>query len=354
MLKFTNKVVAFFIDIMKNYRRLIFCYVLFCLILPISSCDSEEKNNLTAVSNLPDYNKNFFTSAYLINQSFYSISFPNWFNATMIDNNAIASLKIVFFQVSTDFEDSLQITSDVEFNFEKDGRVSKMISQQYYEGVSLGKETFKYNESPDNYGYSLPIISPRKSFINKHKKDLLLDMVIELEAYDRLEKIESNEKNIMFKNTLRSNEDLYVFILDTLYWNVVYVDELIKKTGPNTTFCYGNPKQPVECFQLNNLVEKTNLKSTVFYDAGYPKRTVKKVGAFNHIKRYFYDSVGRFDYTLENIFASNGTYIEQKKYSIEYNNDDLPVNFLVFSGVDSLNLKQQTKFEFTYKFREGI
>jgi hypothetical protein len=207
-----------------------------------------------------------------------NMSFPIWFDDSLIATNNIKSITRSTFTSSTQSEINFDTPREIKrYYFNDNGQIVKVDFEQYYENVQVGKNTFIYNGERDSMGFA------HVEMTNADYDETQDNFNIHLK-----EKYE--EKYLAYKNVDSGN---YLFcMLRENSWGPLSVDSIINPTQ-NDIIILGNPIKPEKQYQVKNVVNEFNV-----IDYGYdrskinPKEIFSGEYPFNYKRSVLYGKEG--------------------------------------------------------------
>lgn len=322
--------------------------VLFLLIIQLFSCEriakkikkNKEENSIT------DSSKNLLTSTFFQPNTFYKLSTPYWFNSKIIAQKNIASIEVKILPYLNDSIDSLFPDFTHKFFFNKSGEITHLENTTYYQGLSLSTEGFKYKGKQDKYGLKQPLINTKIK--NNNKTTTFIDEISVLAKYELLELEKEEEHYVIYLNKINPSEPKKVYITDSTYWKVMEVDKLQKKYGI-VRICYGTPTLPYSCFDMSNLVNRSNIIECAYFSSLLPKSISTNKGLIRNELRFKYDSIGRIDAYSETNLSPDNSQLNQYIWKVMYEDEILPSRIVQRENYkDSLKLCKELQFEYFF------
>lgn len=324
-------------------------YSILILILALASCKSKEKEK--KIEEIPPYLPQLINWGAMNERGWENMNFPIWFSADQIDSLGIEKIGLEFTNYS--FTDTiLQITDTlpyqlIDVDFKEDGDVGKAIIKEFSSGIEIAKNSFNYKTPIDNYRYSSPNISSEI----KYGRGTILSFVNtlqELQQYRRLVLEEKNDSILKFLDKSSNEETHHYFILDSLNWNVSYIDQHFKSLG-NDIFYFGSPEHFIASFSLRNLVEKTKKEERSYYPTG----TLRNQYFYNEgfiTKRYYkYDSLGFCIGFSDSLVTDSDEFLHVEKGVVKYSNK-VPKSVYYYNEEDSLMVDPIRMIQFSYTY----
>lgn len=330
---------------MKNF----IIYLLFVFILV--GCGEEDNNSAKQMVSTPPINNNIINWAFFNPDGLQNISFPIWFNDSIVLNRGIQQIhfSINEFEPVEDstFQDTIPSTL-YEVNYSKKG-VNIFYVKRYAEEIKIEEQWFRYRNHKDSLGYSIPSITNNVIY---EENDFLpiFSTLQNAQQYKRLEFAESDSSTIQYINTLSADKDKHVFIIDSACWNVHFIDQKFMHPEKNT-FYYGVPSKHIESFRIKNLVEKERLSSYKYFDNNCIYQNSTFSNGFEKRRTFLYDKSGRVTGFIDSLMVEPNDFIESIISKINYKNE-LPILVSSYKSQDSLLKNPIKEIQFNYVFAE--
>lgn len=278
----------------------------------------------------------------IINFSFYNteyenwMSFPVWFNDSLIRVNDIVSIKRELF--SEAFEDTSLYINEVlnhrwVYDFNSDGTVLRVDAASIYDAKIISEVVFNYRGFDRNTGYSQVMVSER-----------------EMADYENLPYIIHNKKseNKDWSTFTEWSNQYHIYVLNNeQHWKSLVIDTMI---GPKPIdyIVLGGFIMPKKSYKVSNLVEENNVRNFT-YSKQHLKLLERVEDPFINKKRFEYNpKTGLLDKIVDSTFSMGG-FVSRSIIKIEYR-DGLP-----YSISKWLQRKEEQKLmfseRFTYTFR---
>jgi hypothetical protein len=330
---------------MRNY----FLYLI--LIALIIGCEEEKSSPIKKVVKTPPMNKGIINWAFFNSDGFQNISFPVWFNDTVISNRNIEKIHFSMnkFEALDDstFQDTLpSALYEVHFS---NGNLDIFYVKRFAQEIKIEEQWFKYRKDKDSLGYSLPNVT--NNVIYEENGFLPIFSTLKNAAqYKRLKLVERDSSTIQYLNTLSAEKEMHIFILDSANWNVHFIDQNFEHPEKNT-FYYGFPSQYIESFRIKNLVEKEQLTSYKYFDNGCIYQRSTYSNGFENRRTFLYDSTGLLTSFVDSLIVEPNDCIESIVSKIDYK-EGLPQFISSFKSQDSLYSQPIKEVRFNYTINE--
>lgn len=307
---------------------------LMCLFF-FASC--KEQTDEDIVTEIPPVSKRTLVNWSTMNDlGWKNLSFPLWFSPEKIDSHGISALEMSFSSYYT-FDTIVSITDTLpdkilNFNFNKNGTVEKIILKEYDTGIQIEENTVNYIHKADSFGYSLPNITTKTSY-RQDKLTAWLGALQDLQQYERLELQQTDSLFLKYIDRNDINQKEHYFILDDAYWNVSFIDRNIQSKN-DKIFYYGSPKTFLSSFSIANLVEKTKREDRSYYENGVLSRQSFYTQDFITKRSFNYDANGVCIGFSDSLTTSSQQFIHLTKAVITYT-QSLPKEVLFYNEEDT-------------------
>ena len=220
--------------------------ILILLIIPIlfTAC-SEEKRQLFQRGEQRS-NHFVFEMQHFFSESEDNMSFPVWFDDSLIKENNIKTIHRKVYNLNGKVEDFASIKVEKHYEFNVNGEITRVQICEYYEGQKVSDVTFNYFGVRDVHGFQ----KVKMSKMNESNEDLT-----GYQLYD-LEQTATN-----FLAYSNANNGSYLFFLpNEKHWGALSVDSILGPTGEGF-IVYGTPKRPSKHYHVVNRVNEFDVKT---------------------------------------------------------------------------------------------
>lgn len=283
----------------------------------------------------------------------FNVSFPNWFNPTMVAEKAIDSVYLDVYLLDWKSDSTFKKELDYSFayNFTSEGCVKKVQFMDYYELAQILKVSFFYPTPPDSLGYSLPRIEKVKSTRVGKKGAQLFRTASDLQRFNRLEFKVGPTGSLNFVNTTSIEKEMHIYISNAENQNILFVDKL--ETNKEDVFYYGLPLQYEKAFGLTDLVNEDVLAEFKFYEnTTFPSRDKRSEQGLNLKGTYIYSPKGLWLAKNDSVFTSTGDFVKLLSTEMVRSDRGLlsEVRFLI--GATPKGMRVNKIIEVNYVFRK--
>ncbi len=253
---------------------------LFIATLVLVSC-SEEKSR-------PFFKKKDKFQPFIFNMQHYfsanefNVSFPIWFNDTIIKNRGIQRITRKIYGGEFDGEGETASPKEIKtYSFNIEGQLLSIQIEQFYENAKIADIIFDYLSPKDEHGFA--------EVKRKRVPNVSLDELTE-ESFKIYEKEAYNEKFLVYSDDLSG--DYLFYLLKEKHWGVIAVDSILNPT-PHDIVTLGNTFYPAKVYQVENTVNELNVvKYTYDKSSNYIKSIVYNEYPFHKKRDILYDQKG--------------------------------------------------------------
>jgi len=216
------------------------------------------------------------------------VSFPVWFNDSLISAQGVKKITRTFYYLTKDEEGVSGAETEMRekkvYWFNEAGQLTKMVFSYYYDDQKIGQMTFTYSGNKNMEGY-VPV---KVSEDLEDKSELIED---EKDYPYLLHYPEESSSKFEAYRDVESGD--YLYIMKNLKdWGALTIDSVLNPTPYDLIFL-GNPKTPSKRYRVSN---KVNEKDVVEWEYFSGKNKI------NYIKRYDYP----FEYKRTFNWTENG------------------------------------------------
>lgn len=320
-------------------QKNIFYLLLFSSIISCSGNDSswskEKKNYPASLLNLTT----------LLTEDENDVSFPIWFNDSIIRAHGIKKITRKSFPKNVNDEGkATTISSTVpreirEFLFDSKGNLTELNVHNYYDDREIGSVLLSYSGVRGFFGFTLVA---RNTFVSKTTKPFEDEESIDPEKREFDFKIHVKRKNY---NNCLVYQDMetgdYLFCIPRKkFWGVMSVDSLLAP-NPKDQIILGTPKFPYKKYQVSNKVNERNVRLYTYQKNHRKviKSWVKKDYPFDHKRDFIYNKKGICTGYIDSTF-SDSVFVTRNISEIHYNKKKEPIRIIHKKE----NLANETEF----------
>jgi hypothetical protein len=321
------------------------------LVILFLGCSEEQTTESKKTTKTPPVNKGILDWAFFTSEGLQNISFPNWINDSVVANKNIQKIHISIhelgFHEDSTFQDTIPSTL-YEVSFSK-GQLNTIYIKEYVEEIEIEEQWFRYRHEKDSFGYSLPDVTNNVIY---EENDFLpiFSTLQNAQHYRRLKLHERDSSTIQYINTLNSDKEKHIFIIDSANWNVHFLDQSFEHPEKHR-FYYGVPSKYLESYKIKNMVEKELLSSNKYFenDCVYQHSTFNN--EFEYRRTFIYDTSGIVTDFIDSLVVEPEDFIERKVSKISYK-EGLPLKISTYKDQDSLFRNPIKEIRFKYVFNE--
>lgn len=238
-----------------------------------------------------------------------NVSFPIWFNDSIIKNNKIKRVVRNIYPIGNpDKYTSPKETRLYDFN-EQGGLISVSI-KKFYDNMTVEDVTFIYSSVKDEMGYSdVKIVN------GEHQIEDEGDYTIHL-------KEEYSDKYLVYSN--ENTGDYLFYMLNKKNWGALSIDSILHPT-PADLIVLGSTFKPLKMYRVHNTVSESNVVDLSYNKNG---RVIERISFEKYpfyYKRYIsYSDNGYCTGFIDSTFSSD-RYLTRTKNTFQTNNKNLPI-----------------------------
>lgn len=265
------------------------------------------------------------------------ISFPVWFNDSIIKRRGIQAIERTFYYETADStEDGSAVTPDkkITYSFTKDGLLQSMQIGNYYDNRLISTILISYSDHQEATGFAKVKLSEEI-----RKEDF---------PYYEFKLLQKNKQLISFES-LTSNRKLFV-VPNQKNWKPLIIDTLCRP-GKDDIIAWGSMRHPEKTYSVQNLVEESNVREFTYVE-GVLKHIDWTDDPFKIHRTFRFDKDGICTGFVDSTF-SMGDFVASSNYDFELKKG-LPVN--VVKEVKRGELERvvfKETFEYVYTKKAG-
>lgn len=290
------------------------------ILLTLLSCSDNPRVTFNSITKNQKHQTSLFNLSNMFSENENMLSFPIWFNDSIVKKNQISSIhrKIFYFGALNNNIccDSI-LKEEKKYSFNKDGILAGLIINNYYDLQKISSYIIKYENKRDQFGYQSASLT---SHLFKMNTDKFND---DQYAYKLCNPIVSSNTFYAYKI---QNENKHIYIIDNpLLHGALKVDSLVKP-NPQDAIILGNTFYPLKKYKVKNLLKEIE-SHTYGYSKVNPKQIVtitRKKYPFLSKRDFIYSNNGFVDQYIDSIF-SDQLFVSRTVSSIKYNESILPV-----------------------------
>jgi hypothetical protein len=256
-----------------------------------SSC-AEEKEQLSHKKK-ENYQPFLFNFQHYFSDAEYNVSFPVWFNDSLIKENKIHKLTRSIYMSSKDPEIESGSPKEVKtYEFNEEGQLLSVEIEHFYENVKVGSILFNYTSEKDEMGFAI---------VEKHENSELNDSGYD--SYNLYEKEKYADKFLVYTN--ESSGDYLFCMLNKKNWGALSVDSILKP-NPSDIIVLGSPLIPIKKYRVKDMVKEDQV---VEFTYDKPMDHVQTISfdkyPFHYNRSIVYDKGGNCLGFIDSTFSDN-------------------------------------------------
>lgn len=244
-----------------------------CALLLLSSC-GEETARVTKRKKKVDKQHTFFNLQRIFSPLEKEISFPIWFDASMIVENKVEQITRRIYPLNETDSTAVYPKEEWIYSFDKKGNVKKVQIAHFYENTKTDEVNISYAKSFDEYGFSEAKMKEKNGRI--------------VNTLQQHSKEEYGDRYLIYEN--KSSGDYLFYVLDPNLSGVVSIDQMLSPTVQDV-IGIGSPLKISERFILKNKVEQ-NDKIVFSYDTKHLEKIEFDQRPFTTSRYIHYDDEG--------------------------------------------------------------
>lgn len=277
---------------------------IFMITVALFSCSEKKVKSVQAKEE--KYEPFIINVQHYFSEAELNMSFPIWFDDSLIAANEIKTITRSTFTSSKESEINFDIPREIKrYYFNDNGQIVKVDFEQYYENIQVGKNTFIYNGEKDSMGYA--IVEMDDAGLDETQDNFNIYL-----------KEKYGDKYLAYKNVGSGN---YMFcMLRENSWGPLSVDSILNPTQ-NDIIILGDPIKPKKKYQVKNVVNEFNVIDYA-YDKlkTNPKEIFSGEYPFNYKRSILYGNEGVCIGFVDSTF-SDDTFLTSRQSTFELQNN---------------------------------
>lgn len=300
----------------------------FLLLLILFACSGEKNKHKKAQKNQV-LESNILNLSFVYSEGEKIISFPVWFNDSIIKRRGIKSVERVFYYESPDagIEEDVTPEKKITYLFDKNGLPREMQIGNYYDNRLISTIQINYSEYQPETGYARVTLNE-----TLRTEDF---------PYHEFRQLKNTKNLVVFENVYTKTRLLVV--PDKKHWKPLVIDTLCRP-DKDDIIIWGSLKHPQKIYSVQNLVEENNVRDFT-YENGVLKHVDWTDDPFRIHRTFGFSKEGVCTGFVDSTFSMGG-FISSANYMFELK-DQLPVSVTkeLVSGTDK-RLIFTEKFEY--------
>lgn len=298
----------------------IVCSIWLVVVLVLSACSADRENAELDIKTA-GYSSFLFRMNLMFNESENFMSFPIWFDDSIIRSNKIAHFSRDIYHISINnadeqLEEDLDLREKRDYYFSRNGEIDSLRISYFFDDRSIGTVRYKYVSKPDSYGFR----SKLERVINIPGDQGMVQSEIPFHSFTQRW---STKKYLSYKDT-----DLgvkYHYMLNSKYHGPLSVDSVIHP-GPDDVVFLGTPLKPVKRYSVVNTVHERNVHKYE-YEKNHIRAITRTEYPFVVKRTVNYDKKGVCTGFIDSTFSEQ-IYLTRSKSEFTFNVKQLPVQLL--------------------------
>jgi hypothetical protein len=185
------------------------------------------------------------------------VSFPNWFNDSIIQSRQISAIHRTIYEKPQSLkfdldQDSVYLKEKISYYFYPNGHIKTLSITSYMEGEKIGTATFNYQNLKNRFGYNYAVLNDTSSLNPKLlKSHYQIDSLYFMHP-DYLSFMEKTSGNHLF------------VVLNTKKLDALMIDSILKPSF-NDWIIQGNPRYPAKKYRIKNKVNQLGTTSFSYF-----------------------------------------------------------------------------------------
>lgn len=281
-------------------------YVLLAAIMVVS-CTSEQRKKLR--ERRTTIHPFIFNMEHYFSDSELQLSFPVWFDDSIVVEKRIKKITRKVFANPADEEDDLPREIKV-YDFNERGSLTTVSIKKFYENMVVEDVTFSYSGVKDKVGFaSVEILN------GAHHTEQGSEYVVH-------SKEKYHDKFLVYVN--ENSGDYLFFMLNENHWGPLSVDSILRPT-PDDVIVLGTPRKPRKKYQVHNTVSESNVVELEYRNNGEVVKSISfEKYPFYYKRSITYNNKGYCIGYIDSTFSSND-YLTRTLSNFELNEVQLPV-----------------------------
>ncbi len=302
-------------------------------------------------------------NAHLLNLAFFApdddifLSFPLWFNDSLIRAKKIASIERRIYprknaSEAEGSEEVIPVPREIrKYTFDAQGAVSSVNITTYLDDRKVSEYYFEYPQKLSENGFAHP--EERKTFdlTDNYREGLNNFRESELPARIRVHRaLGRNSAGVLTYEDEVSGDFMY-FLEEPGDWRNTHVSKLVKP-NPQDWIVWGKPGRPVRKYHLANLVRESAVTDFTYFELStFPLRIERRQTPFTQKRSFNYSKYGFCNGYVDSTFSGKKylTRVETRFYPEDSAYPDRIVHRKENPDSDSGNSYYET---FTYSYFE--
>jgi hypothetical protein len=199
------------------------------------------------------------------------LSFPVWFNDSIVAQNKITKItRSHFFVEVEDSNEVIDLSKDIprektEYWFYPNGQIYKLKVTYYYDDEEIGNVSFNYKTMKDQYGFAVVMRSEdQNQYVDTEDSDMDFPF--------KVHQLEKRTKKYLAYQDDETGDYLF-YMLNKKYWGPLSVDSILNPMQKDLIIL-GSPYFPVKQYRVRNKVNEMDVQEITYYPNGKSVNTI--------------------------------------------------------------------------------
>lgn len=279
-------------------KLIVFITILYFLF----SCSNGKSKKGTTAN--PDGEVSLFNLAHFFNESEQNLSFPVWFNDSIIRNRGVLEIVRSIYDDTTEIAEEQSLKKKIIYKFSNLGHLVSMNVSNHYDNKVISSVNVYFDSYDNQTGYSKTTVNDNSEY--NHQEF----------PFIQYSKGEENENYFSFKDS-ESMRRLFI-VKNKHLWKALTIDTLCDPDEIDLII-YGSYLKPIKKYQVKNLVEELNVR-----DYSYKGVAINEIDwkddPFKINRRYRYSQNGNCIGFVETIYGME-KYVSAMHYDFQLKNN---------------------------------
>ena len=299
-------------------------FVSYILILcSLISCSDNPRLTFNKVTSNQKYQTSLFNLSIMFSEDENTLSFPIWFNDSILKKNQISSIhrKIFYLRTHNNICCDSTLKEEKKYFFYADGLLAGLTIKNYYDFQKISSYEILYEKKRDQFGYQFATLKNHFNRINSAEFNEEEEFPIKL-----CEKVKSSLDYSTYK-VHNKNKHTYI-INNPLFYGALKVDSLVKPK-PEDAIILGSTIRPLKKYKVKNLIKET--ESQTFEYSSKDSNQIISISKikypFSTKRDFIYSNKGYLINFIDSLF-SDKIFVSRTVSSILYNQKKLPYKII--------------------------
>lgn len=290
------------------------------ILILLQACNSENRQgiNKSSFKETP----NFLNLNALFTDEERNVSFPLWFNDSMILSNHITKITRRFYLLDSDeYDQAWDLKAIIprekrEYIYSPEGWLKNLFIFYFYDNQQIGDLSYVYDGSVDDHGF----VNVKQTGDTDFKWEAEEDNINFF--FNIHKKVKSTTKYLAYQN--EQTGDYLFYMTNKKFWGPLSIDSILHPT-PKDIIVLGTPTHQTKKYRVKN---KVNEMDVHLYEYSNKKdrleNIIRQEYPFEHKRTILYDKSGRCNGYIDSTF-SESKYLTRIQTKIDYDPKGLPL-----------------------------